>query len=89
MNEKRKGFCNQTFFTLDKPITYQIQIAGQLSGIWSDWVDTMDCQYETHPPDFTVTILTGPFDQAALLGFLRRLYSLGFPLISVNYIQKE
>jgi hypothetical protein len=30
-----------------------------------------------------VTILTGTFDQAGLQGLLRRLYSLGLPLISV------
>jgi hypothetical protein len=33
-----------------------------------------------------ITILTGTFDQAALQGLLRRLYSLGLPLISVIYI---
>jgi hypothetical protein len=32
-----------------------------------------------------VTILTGIFDQAGLQGLLRRLYSLGLPLISVIY----
>ena len=31
-----------------------------------------------------VTTLTGSVDQAALHGLLRRLYSLGLPLISVN-----
>lgn len=30
-----------------------------------------------------ITTLTGTFDQAALHGLLRRLYSLGLPLISV------
>jgi hypothetical protein len=30
-----------------------------------------------------VTTLTGTVDQAALQGLLRRLYSLGLPLISV------
>ena len=30
-----------------------------------------------------ITILTGMLDQAALLGLLRQLYSLGLPLISV------
>ena len=31
-----------------------------------------------------VTTLSGDMDQAALQGLLRRLYSLGLPLISVN-----
>lgn len=33
-----------------------------------------------------VSTITGVFDQAALQGLLRRLYSLGFPLICVNSI---
>jgi hypothetical protein len=34
-----------------------------------------------------VTTLTGTMDQAALHGVLRRLYSVGLPLISVNRIE--
>jgi hypothetical protein len=34
-----------------------------------------------------VTTLTGTVDQAALHGLLRRLYSLGLPLISVNLVE--
>ncbi|MCJ7700643.1 MAG: hypothetical protein MUO62_03590 [Anaerolineales bacterium] len=34
-----------------------------------------------------ITTLTGAVDQAALLGLLRRLYSLGLPLISVNCLE--
>jgi hypothetical protein len=33
-----------------------------------------------------VTNLTGTVDQAALLALLRRLYSLGLPLISVDCV---
>lgn len=33
-----------------------------------------------------ITTLTGTVDQAALQGLLRRLFSLGLPLISVNCI---
>ena len=38
-----------------------------------------DGEGNSHP----VTTLTGRLDQAALQGLLRRLYSLGLPLISV------
>jgi hypothetical protein len=31
--------------------------------------------------------LTGTIDQAALQGLLRRLYSLGLPLISANCVE--
>jgi len=34
-----------------------------------------------------VAILTGNVDQAALQGLLRRLYSLGMPLISVILVE--
>jgi hypothetical protein len=42
----------------------------------------VECEGEGLP----VTILTGTVDQAALHGVLRRLYSLGLPLISVKDI---
>jgi hypothetical protein len=38
---------------------------------------------EIDPDGGPITILTGAFDQAALQGLLRRLYSMGLPLISV------
>ena len=34
-----------------------------------------------------ITILNGNLDQATLQGLLRRLYSLGLPLISVNNLE--
>jgi hypothetical protein len=36
-----------------------------------------------------VTNLTGTADQAALHGLLRRLYSLGLSLISVNLVEGD
>ena len=36
-----------------------------------------------------VTTLTGVVDQAALQSLLRRLYSLGLPLLSVNLMDAE
>jgi hypothetical protein len=36
-----------------------------------------------------VSTLTGVLDQAALQGLLRRLYSLGLPLISVHCIEND
>jgi hypothetical protein len=69
--------------TLDRPATYQIKVPGEIGESWSDWVGWMtiavDCEGDGPP----VTTLTGTVDQAALQGLLRRLYSLGLPLISV------
>jgi len=36
--------------------------------------------------DLPISTLTDAADQVALLGFLRRLYSLGLPLVSVDYV---
>ena len=42
---------------------------------------------ESEDDNLPITTLTGTFDQAALLGFLRRLYSLGLPLISAICVE--
>jgi hypothetical protein len=87
MNDKRTAGCDRSMITLDQPITYQIQIAGQLSENWSDWIELLDIQSEMDPSGFVTTTLFGSFDQAALIGLLRRLYSVGYPLISVKIDQ--
>jgi len=89
MNEKHTDDCDREKISLYQPITYQIQIAGQLGGNWSDWIEKQDFRIDTDPSGLMTTTLTGTYDQAALIGLLRRLYSLGFPLISVNCIQPE
>jgi hypothetical protein len=73
--------------TLDRPATYQIQVPGELDESWSDWVAGMTITVESEGEGPPVTTLTGTIDQAALQGLLRRLYSLGLPLISVNHIE--
>ena len=55
---------------------------GAVDAQWLDWngiVVTVEAADESLP----VTVLTTTVDQAALHGLLRRLYSLGLPLISV------
>ncbi len=89
MTNKRADDCDRSIFTLDQAITYQIKIAGQLSEDWSEWMEKLDIRIETDTSGFTTTTLTGPIDQAALQGLLRRLYFLGFPLISVNCIKSH
>ena len=79
----------ETKLTLDQPIIYQIKVVGYLEANWSDWIENMTVAAEQEAEGFPVTTLTGTFDQAALLGLLRRLYYLGLPLISVNCIQQE
>ena len=70
--------------TLDRPVRYEIRIPGELDASWSDWVGGMTITVESEGEGAPVTTLTGTIDQAALQGLLRRLYSLGLPLISVR-----
>jgi hypothetical protein len=74
--------------TLDQPATYQIKLPGHLDESWSDWAGGMTITVENEDDGLLVTTMTGVVaDQAALQGLLRRLYSLGLPLISVNCIE--
>ena len=73
--------------TLDRPATYQIKVPGHLDESWADWDRTMTVTVESEDDSPPVTTLTGTVDQAALQGLLRRLYSLGLPLISVICVE--
>ena len=68
---------------LYRPVTYQIKVPGELDKSWSGWAGGMMITISSEGDDPPVTILSGKLDQAALQSLLRRLYSLGFPLISV------
>jgi hypothetical protein len=69
--------------TLDRLATYQIKVPGHLDEGWTEWDGRMTVTVESENDGQPVTTLTGSVDQAALQGLLRRLYSLGLPLISV------
>ena len=69
--------------SLDRPATYQIKVPGHIGESWSDWAGGMTITVESEGDGPPVTTLTGTVDPAALHGVLRRLYSLGLPLISV------
>jgi hypothetical protein len=75
--------------TLDRPATYKITVPGVLEDQWSDWVGEMNVTVESDTTGMPITVLTGSVDQAGLQGLLRRLYSLGLPLISVNWVAGE
>jgi hypothetical protein len=65
----------------DQPAAYRIQVQGQLSPRWADWFEGLLVAHD----DPAVTTLTGVVaDQAALLGLLQRLYTLGLPLLLVK-----
>jgi len=77
---------NRQKLTLDKEVLYEIKVPGELDGNWSDWAGSMTFKVERCDDDLSVTTFTGTFDQAALHGFLRKLYSQGLSLISVNLV---
>jgi len=72
--------------TLDSPATYRIKVPGHLDQSWSEWAGGMTITVDSCEASPPVSTLTGALDQAALHGLLRRLYSMGLPLISVNWI---
>lgn len=73
--------------TLDRLATYQIKVPGELNASWSDWAGEMMIAIERAGEGPVVTSLTGVMDQAELQGLLRRLYSMGLPLISVICVE--
>jgi hypothetical protein len=75
--------------TLDRPVICQINVPGELDARWSDWAGGMTIAVESEGDgeERPGTTLTGTVDQAALQGLLRRLCSLGLPLISVICVE--
>jgi hypothetical protein len=74
--------------SLHRPATYQIRVPGHVDESWLDWVEGMTIMVESEGEGPPVTTLTGCLDQAALQGVLRRLYSLGLPLVSVVCLEE-
>jgi hypothetical protein len=75
--------------TLDRSATYQIKVPGHLDNAWKERDGKMTIAVESEGDGPPVTILTGTVDQVALQGLLRRLYSLGLPLISVTWVEGD
>ncbi len=61
---------------------YQIRVEGRLSERWQHWFDDMDVT--TQAGTGTTTLTGAVADQAALLGLLQKLYTLGLPLLLVR-----
>jgi hypothetical protein len=64
---------------------YQIQVHGWISERWQNWFDDMTITRHRTSDGVPITTLTGIVaDQAALLGLLQKLYTLGFTLLLVR-----
>ena len=76
--------------TLGCPTTYQIEVQGFLDDNRSEWFDGMSIVAQVDKKGTSITTLTGlVVDQAALQGLLRKLYTLGLPLLSLQRIEPE
>jgi hypothetical protein len=75
--------------TLDTMVKYRIIVPGEIGDRWSDWLEGITITITQDRDNLPMTVLTGKFDQAALHGVLRRLYSFGVPLISINRLEVE
>jgi hypothetical protein len=73
--------------TLDGSAVYEIKVPGELDESWAIWFEKMVITVEREDEGPPVTTLTGTVDQAALHSLLRRLYSLGLPLISATCVR--
>jgi hypothetical protein len=68
----------------DRPITYQIRLAGHLGQQWANWFGGLAITLEEGGD----TLLTGMVaDQPALYGLLKKARDLGLPLLSVNRVE--
>jgi hypothetical protein len=74
--------------TLDRPMIYEIRVPGVLDENLMDCDCEISIEVNNENDGSIISLLKGTFDQAALLGLLRRLYSQGSPLISVTCVEE-
>jgi hypothetical protein len=73
---------------MDQPSAYHIVVQGHLDTTYADWLEGMLVVLTRDQQQQPVTILTGQLlDQAALIGVLRSLYNLRFPVLFVKWLQ--
>ena len=85
MIHTKRNIGNETscILTLDRPATYQIKVPGVINQRWVSINREVSVELGNDQGGLPITILTVTVDQAGLHGFLRHLYALGLPLISV------
>jgi len=68
----------------DEAATYEIRLKGQLTDRWAGWFGEVAIGLEE---DDTTRLTCPEIDQAALHGLIKKVRSLGLPLLSVNRIE--
>jgi hypothetical protein len=64
--------------------SYEIKVRGRIGGRWMHWFDDMSVSAQGEAGSTTTTLTGAVADQAALLGLLQKLYTLGLPLLLVQ-----
>ncbi len=78
----------RTGVSLLDPAVYRISIQGILDKNWSDYYGGMTIEHEGDPKRYAMTILMGRLaDQSALIGVLNSLHDIGYPILSVEYLE--
>jgi hypothetical protein len=80
---------DKTRLTLDQTLTYQIKVPGVLDDIRAEPHWDLRILQECDEQGLRVSVFIATLDQAALHSLLRRLYSMGLPLISIQIIEGE
>ena len=68
----------------DEPAIYEIRLKGHLTDRWAGWFGDVAIGLEE---DGTTRLTCPVIDQAALYGLLKKVRSLGMPLLSVNRVE--
>lgn len=79
---------NKQKLTLDRPVTYQISVPGEIDERWSNIYEGLVIETTSDENCAPISALTCTLDQAALQSLLRRLYSSGVPLLSVKIMEE-
>ena len=66
------------------PRTYEIEVQGRIGERWAHWFDDMSVDARDGPEGAVTTLRGSVADQAALLGLLQRLYTLGLQMLLVR-----
>jgi hypothetical protein len=67
------------------PAVFSIRIEGKLGESWLEYFGAQSMSVEADEAGLSsTTLISDPVDQAALLGMINRLNSLGLPLVSVT-----
>jgi hypothetical protein len=70
----------------DEPATYEIRLKGHLTNRWAGWFEEASIGLDE---DGTTRLTCPAIDQAALYGLLKKVRSLGLPLLSVNRVDSD